>query len=70
MLTPELLIMDAMQVFVQGGPESGRTADPGIAASRDRVASTRSGWQFSGLWAWCSLNKGILFRTGTDPPRG
>jgi uncharacterized protein (DUF362 family) len=37
--SPELLIMDAMQVFVKGGPESGELASPGIiAASRDRVA--------------------------------
>lgn len=36
---PELIVMDAMQVFIKGGPESGETADPGvIVASRDRVA--------------------------------
>jgi uncharacterized protein (DUF362 family) len=37
--SPELVIMDAMQVFVKGGPESGELASPGIiAAARDRVA--------------------------------
>jgi uncharacterized protein (DUF362 family) len=36
---PELVIMDAIQVFAKGGPESGEVANPGIvAASRDRVA--------------------------------
>jgi uncharacterized protein (DUF362 family) len=36
---PALLVMDAMQVFIRGGPERGELADPGvIAASRDRVA--------------------------------
>jgi uncharacterized protein (DUF362 family) len=37
--SPELVIMDAMQIFVKGGPESGDLAEPGIiAASKDRVA--------------------------------
>jgi uncharacterized protein (DUF362 family) len=37
--TPELVIMDAVQSFISGGPESGELADCGvIAASRDRVA--------------------------------
>lgn len=37
--SPHLLIMDAAQTFIEGGPESGQIADPGIiAASRDRVA--------------------------------
>jgi uncharacterized protein (DUF362 family) len=37
--SPELAVMDAMQVFIKGGPESGEVANPGIvAASRDRVA--------------------------------
>lgn len=36
---PELVIMDAIQVFVKGGPESGEVANPGIiAASKDRIA--------------------------------
>lgn len=36
---PDLIIMDAVQCFVSGGPESGELADSGIiAASRDRVA--------------------------------
>ena len=37
--TPELIVMDAVKVFVAGGPERGETASPEIiAASRDRVA--------------------------------
>jgi uncharacterized protein (DUF362 family) len=37
--SPALLVMDAMQVFIRGGPERGELADPGvIAASQDRVA--------------------------------
>ena len=36
---PGLVVMDAMQCFVEGGPESGETADAQVAAaSRDRVA--------------------------------
>ena len=36
---PELIVMDAVEVFVEGGPEIGETAAPEIiAASRDRVA--------------------------------
>ncbi len=37
--SPDLVIMDAIQVFINGGPESGELAFPGIvAASRDRIA--------------------------------
>ncbi len=37
--SPALVIMDATEVFVEGGPESGEVAAPGaVAASRDRVA--------------------------------
>jgi len=37
--TPELIVMDAVEIFVEGGPERGETAYPEIiAASRDRVA--------------------------------
>jgi len=37
--SPDLIIMDAVQVFINGGPESGEVAFPGIiAASRDRIA--------------------------------
>jgi uncharacterized protein (DUF362 family) len=37
--SPELILMDAVQIFKKGGPESGELAYPGIiAASRDRVA--------------------------------
>lgn len=36
---PELAVMDAMQVFIKGGPDAGEIAAPGvIVASRDRVA--------------------------------
>ena len=36
---PELIVMDAVEVFVEGGPERGETASPEIiAASCDRVA--------------------------------
>jgi uncharacterized protein (DUF362 family) len=42
--SPELIIMDAVQSFISGGPESGETADSGIiAASRDRVALDAAG---------------------------
>jgi uncharacterized protein (DUF362 family) len=37
--SPDLIIMDAIQIFKTGGPDSGELASPGIiAASRDRVA--------------------------------
>jgi uncharacterized protein (DUF362 family) len=37
--SPALILMDAMQVFTEGGPESGELASPGVvAATRDRVA--------------------------------
>lgn len=36
---PALVVMDAMKIFINGGPETGEIAEPGIiAASRDRVA--------------------------------
>jgi uncharacterized protein (DUF362 family) len=38
-LSMDLILMDAIEIFVKGGPESGELAYPGIiAASRDRVA--------------------------------
>ncbi len=41
---PALIVMDAMQVFVDGGPESGEQASPGVVlASRDRVAIDAAG---------------------------
>jgi uncharacterized protein (DUF362 family) len=41
---PKLAIMDAVQAFIEGGPESGQIADSGIiAASRDRVALDATG---------------------------
>ncbi len=37
--SPDFVLMDATEVFIDGGPESGEIAAPGIiAASRDRVA--------------------------------
>ena len=37
--SPDLIVMDAVEVFIEGGPERGETASPEIiAASRDRVA--------------------------------
>jgi uncharacterized protein (DUF362 family) len=42
--SPELILMDAMAVFVDGGPESGDLAYPGvILASRNRVAMDAAG---------------------------
>jgi uncharacterized protein (DUF362 family) len=36
---PSLIIMDAGKVFIDGGPEAGELAEPGVfAASRDRIA--------------------------------
>jgi uncharacterized protein (DUF362 family) len=37
--TPDLILMDAMMCFIDGGPDSGTTANPGlIVAATDRVA--------------------------------
>jgi uncharacterized protein (DUF362 family) len=37
--TPDLILMDAMMCFIDGGPDSGTTASPGlIVAATDRVA--------------------------------
>ena len=42
--TPDLVIMDAVQSFISGGPESGELAESGvIAASQDRVALDAAG---------------------------
>jgi uncharacterized protein (DUF362 family) len=36
---PDLIVMDAMQCFIDGGPDSGTTRDPGlIIVSNDRIA--------------------------------
>jgi uncharacterized protein (DUF362 family) len=41
---PKLIIMDAMQVFTAGGPETGKLANPGVVmASADRVAIDAAG---------------------------
>lgn len=42
--TPAFVVLDAIEVFVDGGPESGETASAGVvAASRDRVALDATG---------------------------
>ena len=41
---PALVVVDAMQVFVDGGPEAGEVASPGVFfASRDRIAIDAAG---------------------------
>jgi uncharacterized protein (DUF362 family) len=41
---PKLVFMDAMRVFISGGPEAGETADPEVVmASSDRVALDAAG---------------------------
>ena len=48
--------MDALQIFINGGPESGELAHPGvIAASRDRVALD-------------AVGLAVLRRFGAGPP--
>ena len=42
--SPSLVVMDASQVFIDGGPEAGNIASPEVAlASRDRVAIDAAG---------------------------
>ncbi len=42
--TPELILMDASEIFIDGGPETGEIASPRvIATSRDRVALDAAG---------------------------
>ena len=37
--TPDLIVMDAMRCFIDGGPDSGTLADPGlIVVGTDRIA--------------------------------
>ncbi len=60
--SPDLVLMDAIQIFIKGGPESGELAHPGIiAASRDRVALDAVGLallrQFG---AGAPLNRGAI----------
>ncbi len=63
---PTLIIMDAVQTFIKGGPESGELADSGIiAASRDRVALDAMGLallRYSG--AGFPLDRGAIFEQG------
>jgi uncharacterized protein (DUF362 family) len=56
--SPTLVLMDAIQVFIKGGPESGEVASPGIiAASRDRVAIDCVGLAILRFWGAESLAK-------------
>ena len=42
---PQLIVVDALQVFVNGGPEAGELASPGLfLASGDRVAADAAGF--------------------------
>lgn len=55
---PALVIMDAVQVFIKGGPESGEVACPEIiAASRDRIAIDCVGLAILRLFGAESLSK-------------
>jgi uncharacterized protein (DUF362 family) len=61
--SPTLAIMDAVQVFIKGGPESGELADSGvIAASWDRVALDAVGLALlRHHGAGPPLNRGAIF---------
>ena len=60
---PSMVFMDATQIFVDGGPERGERAFPGlVAASRDRVAIDAVGVALLRLYgAGHPLNKGDIF---------
>jgi uncharacterized protein (DUF362 family) len=60
---PALTIMDAVQAFIKGGPESGESADSRvIAASRDRVALDAVGLALlRHFGAGPPLNRGPIF---------
>ena len=61
--SPDLIIMDAIEVFVKGGPESGELAYPEVvAASRDRVALDSVGVALlRHFGAESPLNRGAIF---------
>jgi uncharacterized protein (DUF362 family) len=61
--SPQLMIMDAVQSFIDGGPESGEVANPGvIAASKDRVALDAVGLaMLRHFGAGFPLNQGAIF---------
>jgi uncharacterized protein (DUF362 family) len=61
--SPQLIIMDAVQTFVSGGPESGELANSGIiAASVDRVALDAIGLALlRHFGAGFPLNRGAVF---------
>jgi uncharacterized protein (DUF362 family) len=61
--SPDLVIMDAIQVFIKGGPESGELACPEIiAASRDRIALDAVGVAvLRHFGAGYPLNRGSVF---------
>jgi uncharacterized protein (DUF362 family) len=61
--SPQLVVMDAIQAFISGGPEAGEPADSRlIAASKDRVALDAVGLaMLRHLGAQFPLNKGAVF---------
>jgi uncharacterized protein (DUF362 family) len=62
--SPVLVIMDATQVFVDGGPEKGEVASPGIVAvSADRVAIDAVGVALLRLYgAGPPISRGAIFQ--------
>jgi uncharacterized protein (DUF362 family) len=61
--SPQLLLMDAVQSFISGGPETGELADSGvIVASKDRVALDAVGLAVLRYYgAGFPLNRGSIF---------
>jgi uncharacterized protein (DUF362 family) len=61
--SPDLIVMDAIEAFVKGGPESGAVAYPEVvAASRDRVAIDSVGVALLRHYgAESPLNRGSIF---------
>ncbi|MDR0311704.1 MAG: DUF362 domain-containing protein [Acidobacteriota bacterium] len=77
---PGLIVMDAVEVFVAGGPERGETAAPEIiAASRDRVALDAVGFailQYAGariggadhIFEQAQIKRAAELNIGVDSP--
>nr|AGS52824.1 iron-sulfur cluster-binding protein [uncultured bacterium contig00009] len=77
---PELIVMDAVEVFITGGPEKGETAAPEIiAASRDRVALDAVGFailQYAGariggsarVFEQAQIRRAAELKLGVDSP--
>ncbi|MBN1568487.1 MAG: DUF362 domain-containing protein [Acidobacteria bacterium] len=61
--SPDLILMDAIEVFIKGGPESGELAGPEIiAASKDRVAIDSVGLAILRHYgAGSPLSRGAIF---------